>query len=55
MGPYVILSPISYLEPSVRFVKTINLYNIGFCIKFSPLSRLEPGAGFININIIGYK
>ena len=55
MGSCVILSSAPYLEPGVGSMGTINLYNMGFCIKFSPLSRLKPGAGSININIIGYK
>ena len=55
MGPYIISPPAPCLEPGVKFIETIGLYNIDFCIKFSPPSYLEPGAGSININIIGYK
>ena len=53
MGPCVILSPVSCLEPGVGSVETINLCGVSFCIKFFSLSCLEPGAGSININIIG--
>ena len=52
MGSCVISPPAPYLEPGVRSVGTISLCDISFCIKFSPLSRLEPGVGSININII---
>ena len=55
MGPYIILPLAPRLEPGVRSIKTINLYNVGFCIKFSPPSHLEPGAGSININTTSYK
>ena len=55
MGSCVILSPMPYLEPGVRSIETIDLCNIGFYIKFPSSSRLKPGAGSININIIDYK
>ena len=55
MSPCVISPSTPYLEPEVGSVGTIGLCGIGFCIKFSPLSRLEPGAGSVGINIIGHK
>ena len=55
MGPYIILPPAPHLEPRVKSIKTINLYGVGFCIKFPPPSCLEPRADSININIIDYK
>ena len=55
MGPCVISSPAPRLEPGVRSVGIINFCSVGFCIKFSSSSCLEPGADSININTIGYK
>ena len=55
MGSCVISPSMPHLEPKVKSVGTINLYNVGFCIKFPPPSRLEPRAGSININTINYK
>ena len=55
MGSCVISPPAPYLNPEVKSVGTIGLYDVGFCIKFSPPSCLEPGADSININIIDYK
>ena len=55
MGPCVILSPASRLEPRVKSIETIGLCDISSYIKFSPPSRLEPGVDSININTIGYR
>ena len=43
------------LESGVGSVGTINLCDISSCIKFPPSFYLEPGADFININIIDYR
>ena len=55
MGSYIILLSVPHLKPGVRSVETIGLCGVGFCIKFSPLSRLEPGAGSVDINTISYR